>query len=284
MYSYCGNDPINYLDPAGLFWRALFRWIANLFRSARIRAIAKRIAIKFVVRLITSGNLGAAIRGAVGDFSNEIGLALRPRGYLTPAWNPASRHPLNASISTLDRYIIRNLLGNDLQCHLMGIVAALFVKTLIGEFGAEALNADGSFNDKAVSRFDELFSAMYTGRPMNSIGNVSDLNSKDFVKNNALAWTNPALKKYVGQRGFKSEFREGTNDANDQTHHFTVFFSAGINSGIISYGATAVHNFGDNEADQKLGNAAYALGKRLRSNPKLLSDIGSTIQSEFCTP
>ena len=29
MYSYCGNDPVNYIDPMGLFFGKLFKWLAK---------------------------------------------------------------------------------------------------------------------------------------------------------------------------------------------------------------------------------------------------------------
>ena len=32
MYSYCGNDPINHIDPGGLFWGKLFRAIGKIFK------------------------------------------------------------------------------------------------------------------------------------------------------------------------------------------------------------------------------------------------------------
>ncbi|MBK8314970.1 MAG: RHS repeat-associated core domain-containing protein [Acidobacteria bacterium] len=33
LYAYCGNDPVNRLDPDGLFWGKLFGWIGKVVRQ-----------------------------------------------------------------------------------------------------------------------------------------------------------------------------------------------------------------------------------------------------------
>lgn len=73
MYTYCGNDPINYVDPSGLFFGKLFKWIGKIFRA--ISRILKWVVIAVVVAAVViaifhSGGAAAgflkAIFGIVG--------------------------------------------------------------------------------------------------------------------------------------------------------------------------------------------------------------------------
>ncbi|MCV5111755.1 RHS repeat-associated core domain-containing protein, partial [Escherichia coli] len=43
MYAYCGNDPINHVDPSGLFFGKLFKWIGKIFRA--VNKILKWVAV-----------------------------------------------------------------------------------------------------------------------------------------------------------------------------------------------------------------------------------------------
>ncbi len=47
MYAYCGNDPVNHVDPDGLFFKKLFRWIKKHWKTILIVAAAVALAILF---------------------------------------------------------------------------------------------------------------------------------------------------------------------------------------------------------------------------------------------
>ncbi len=47
LYTYCGNDPINYTDPSGLFFGSLFKWIGKIFKA--INKILKWVVIAVVI-------------------------------------------------------------------------------------------------------------------------------------------------------------------------------------------------------------------------------------------
>lgn len=72
LYSYCINDPVNYVDPAGLFLGGLFRWI---WRAVQV-VVAVILAIVAVVAFST-GQVGAGIQMAMTSaqiFANVFGL------------------------------------------------------------------------------------------------------------------------------------------------------------------------------------------------------------------
>jgi RHS repeat-associated protein len=82
MYSYVGNDPVNRVDPDGQFWGALFRFIVDLFKSAKPNVItgsftyhnAPPLSVSFTPNF---QNIGVAFAG--------IGFALRSNGQWLPA-------------------------------------------------------------------------------------------------------------------------------------------------------------------------------------------------------
>ncbi len=69
MYSYCGNDPVNFTDPSGLFWgffKKLFKWI--MVAVAVVVAIMTIVAAPFTI----AGILGM-ISAASGAASSVLG-------------------------------------------------------------------------------------------------------------------------------------------------------------------------------------------------------------------
>ncbi len=119
MYNYCGNDPINYIDPSGLSFGSFFRWLGNLIMSLFRSRVARRIAIRFVVNYVVSGgNFGVAVRSIVPDILSALGLA-PPRYAVTPGWNSNLPYPYTlGGISPLSKYIIKNLMSalSNLEC------------------------------------------------------------------------------------------------------------------------------------------------------------------------
>ncbi len=50
LYAYCGNDPINHVDPDGLFFGKLFGWIGKIFKwVARVVAVVMAVAAVLAV-------------------------------------------------------------------------------------------------------------------------------------------------------------------------------------------------------------------------------------------
>lgn len=106
MYAYCSNDPVNRIDPSGLFWGWLTHLIKSIFGSYSIR----RAVIRAVITFTTTGNLHQAIREGITVFGQEV----VGRGWMTsvsrgtPPFNPNAGTGLGTGVSGLSRYIIYN--------------------------------------------------------------------------------------------------------------------------------------------------------------------------------
>ncbi|MGI8541891.1 MAG: RHS repeat domain-containing protein, partial [Aridibacter sp.] len=113
LYTYCGNDPINHVDPDGLFFGSFFKWLGKKLWGLvkRIIYAAVKAAVTALVVLLSGGNLAAAGVAFVAAFFQNLAFP-RIGNILTPSWNPNVRHPLIVDTS-INRHIIRNLLGDD---------------------------------------------------------------------------------------------------------------------------------------------------------------------------
>lgn len=104
LYSYCGNDPVNRMDPSGLFWG----FLKNLLHRI-IQAFIHAVVVAVIELIMSGGNIYAAAAAGVGDFLKEIGWPTNDwlrQG--TPPFNPVASPVFNAGVSGLNRYIIVN--------------------------------------------------------------------------------------------------------------------------------------------------------------------------------
>jgi RHS repeat-associated protein len=68
LYTYCGNDPVNHVDPDGLFFGKLFRAIGKIFKA--VNKILKWIVIAVAIALIVAAVIltnGGALPAFLGD-------------------------------------------------------------------------------------------------------------------------------------------------------------------------------------------------------------------------
>jgi YD repeat-containing protein len=149
-------------------------------------------------------------------------------------------------------------------------------------FANEALKKFGDNYEKALEVFDQAFAGFYAGRRMRTVSDYLAVRDADWKERGLMVDINNY--DITGQRDFKSKFKEKSGKGDfleDQTHHFTAYFSWAINNGT---NIAKVHQLLDNHPDAMLGKAGEILGKRLRRDPQLLKQIGAIIGEGICFP
>ncbi len=68
LYTYCGNDPINYTDPMGLFFGSLFKWVGKIFRA--VMDVLKWVVVAVIVVTVAIAIFKSG--GAAGAFLSQI--------------------------------------------------------------------------------------------------------------------------------------------------------------------------------------------------------------------
>jgi RHS repeat-associated protein len=77
LYAYCGNDPVNHVDPSGLFWGKLFRAIGKISKVfnkiVKWALIALAVAV-VVVAIVISPQAAVQLLMGVAKFLIKIGV------------------------------------------------------------------------------------------------------------------------------------------------------------------------------------------------------------------
>ncbi|HWT03723.1 MAG TPA: RHS repeat-associated core domain-containing protein, partial [Pyrinomonadaceae bacterium] len=76
LYAYCGNDPVNRVDPNGLFFGKLFKWIGKALKWVAV-AIGVFVAVVAVIAF-TQGAAAPLVWGLLGLSAANFGLAFGP--------------------------------------------------------------------------------------------------------------------------------------------------------------------------------------------------------------
>lgn len=82
MYAYVGNDPVNRVDPDGLFWGKLWRAIKKIFKWLAVAAV---VAVA-VLMIVYTGPIGfQTVLGIIGAVANAAASVLNALGLKTAA-------------------------------------------------------------------------------------------------------------------------------------------------------------------------------------------------------
>src|SRR5438105_3950658 len=77
LYAYCGNDPINHLDPSGLFWGKLFGFIGKVTKvfNKIVKWALVALAVAFVVvAIVVSPAAAVQMLMGIAHFLAQIGI------------------------------------------------------------------------------------------------------------------------------------------------------------------------------------------------------------------
>lgn len=75
LYAYCGNDPINHIDPSGLFWGKLFRFLSKVLKWVGIAILVATVVMSGPFAP-ASGTMLAHILGALIKLGAILGNAM----------------------------------------------------------------------------------------------------------------------------------------------------------------------------------------------------------------
>jgi len=87
LYSYCGNDPVNHVDPDGLFWGAikkLFKWIGKALKFIMVAA-SIALAVITIILMPATAALWFKILTIVGSVASAASSVLNAAGLTTAA-------------------------------------------------------------------------------------------------------------------------------------------------------------------------------------------------------
>jgi hypothetical protein len=127
LYSYCGNDPINHVDPDGLFFGSLFKWIGKIFKVVNkiLKWVVIGVAIAAVaIAIFHSGGAAIAfLKAIMGVVGKILGIKIIGPGVIANLAGQVIGIQLGTSISIgVGAKIAAGLYG-------VGAVANQFVST-----------------------------------------------------------------------------------------------------------------------------------------------------------
>jgi RHS repeat-associated protein len=153
-YAYCRNNPINYVDPTGHFWGAIFAFLGFIAKAAAVVSIVSAVAGG--INLATGNQSAASVCFQVSQISGYVSIAASVASFIGNSMRAAAASRLTqlASASsgvTLDTIVVTQAEAQAYRNAAVAVEAAALAKDSVRAGIAGAISAMGSTITQAAS-------------------------------------------------------------------------------------------------------------------------------------
>jgi RHS repeat-associated protein len=220
LYAYCGNDPVNRVDPTGLFWGKLFRWIGH--GISKLFKVATRVAMKLLSNKWVQLLIGVVILTLASPFAPiffaELGAGEGLISYMTASLLITGLQAAGAVSTHLQQRRVRRRGRRETgrAVPLSGPLLSLFklarnkALKLLGKEDSPCAQflSDAGFNPAEVAANLESSKPYDWARSTNNAGDINSLYDQykmnEVYKQSRAVTNNPGTRTYYRASGIRT--------------------------------------------------------------------------------